>query len=251
MFRKSVAGRTTRALATGALILSLGATTFVGSANAAPLANNEACSAAANVRSDAVHALHDAWKASVGELKALVPDMEKQAMKKELENELKQEIWHELLSAWHDLKSVAMQAKEDIWDIGLGAACHHDDDDKNVTPAQGAATTAADTSALEAKFKAIVDTAIKDMQAVVEAARKSVAEMTAAATTTNGTDVAKNEDSKAEEDEDKDDDDKDDGDKHNSHEMAKVKSINHAKATDLAAKLKSKHTGRRQERERD
>jgi hypothetical protein len=222
MLRMSIAGRTARALAAGALILSLAGTTFVGSANAAPLADQQGCSAAVHARNAAFHALHDAWKASVGDLKSLLTD----------QNKSDKELRHELFGSWRDLKSVAMGAKETIEDVDLGAVCHDEDDDKNVSAAQGAATTT-DVSALEAKFKAIVDQAIKDMQAVVTGARKTVADMTAA------TDVAK--------DEDKDDDDKDDGDKNNSHENSKVKSTNHAKAADLAKMLKSKHNGRHHE----
>jgi hypothetical protein len=239
MFRTSIAGRTTRALATGALILSLGATTFVGSANAAPLANTQACSAAAQARNDAVLALHDAWKASVADLKSLLTDA----------NKGHEELHDALLSAWHDLKSVAMQAREDIHDVGLGVACHHDEDDTNVTPAQGVATTTTDTSALDAKFKAIVDEAIKDMQAVVDGARKAVADLTAATSTTNGTNVVKDEEStKANEDKDKEE--KDDDDKDNSSEKSKATSAHLMKATELAT-LKSKHNRHHSERERD
>ena len=69
MFGTRIANRTARGMAVGALILSLGATTFGGSANAAPLADEtQGCSVAAHARNDAVHLLHTAWKAFDGDL---------------------------------------------------------------------------------------------------------------------------------------------------------------------------------------
>ena len=78
MFGTRIANRTARGMAVGALILSLGATTFAGSANAAPLADEtQDCSAAAHARNDAVHLLHTAWKAFSGDLKDLASDARK------------------------------------------------------------------------------------------------------------------------------------------------------------------------------
>src|ERR1700737_1371125 len=109
MFRMSKGSRTARGLAAAALILSLTATTFDGGANAAPLTNKQECSVASQARSDALTALHTAWKASTSDLKALVSDAPKLRI--------------ELFSAWHDLKNVLIQAKDDLKDLGLGGAC--------------------------------------------------------------------------------------------------------------------------------
>src|SRR5256885_2067675 len=77
MFR-TMADRTTRVFAAGALILSLTATTFAGSANAAPLADDKTdCSTAAHARNDAAQLLHTAWKAFDGDLKDLARDARK------------------------------------------------------------------------------------------------------------------------------------------------------------------------------
>jgi hypothetical protein len=153
MFRMSMPGRTMRAIAAGALTFSLAATTFVGSANAAPLANNEACSAAAQVRTDAVHALHDAWKASTSDLKSASSAS----------------MRHELIGAWRGLKTVILQAIQDLKDLGLTAGC------------AGEGTTPTDTTALDQQVKAIVDKATLDLQAIVTAARTAAADEAAAA----------------------------------------------------------------------
>jgi len=61
MFR-TMSGRATRVFAAGALILSLTATTFVGSAYAAPLADDKTdCSAAAHARNDGHRVVAD-WQ---------------------------------------------------------------------------------------------------------------------------------------------------------------------------------------------
>ena len=149
----TMSSRATRVFAAGALIFSLTATTLVGSANAAPLANTAGCSAASQVRTDAMHALHDAWKASSGDLKAL-------------------KNGHELMSSWRGLKDVLMQAVRDLKDLGLGTQCQ--DENTTTTPATGSVTT-------DQAVKDIVDKAIKDMQAVVDAARKLAADTAATA----------------------------------------------------------------------
>lgn len=218
MFRTLLPGRTSRAIAAGALIFSLAATTFVGSASAAPLANNGACSAASQTRTDAVHALHDAWKASLSELKTLATNGHG--------------LGKEVFTAWRDLKAVLMQSARDLKDLGFGAAC---DDDEDATPPT-------DSSALDVQVKAIVDKAIADMKAVVDAAR-TVAAATPATTpadTTKSADDEKdndedahgakvNKDEQAENDKDANEDQ--DDDKDNSSEESK------AGSTDLAAKM--------------
>jgi len=214
MFRMSKGSRTARGLAAAALILSLTATTFAGGANAAPLTNKQECSVASQARSAAVTALHDAWKASASDLKALVSDAPK--------------LRKELFSAWHDLKDVLMQAKDDLKALGLGAACQDKHDNDDTAPVAVAATTTTDTAALDAKAKAIVDQAIKDMKAVIDAARKAIADLAAATpskdTTTDNTvkgdkQSANTEDNNVNEDvEDKNDDAKD-----NSSEKSKAK----------------------------
>src|SRR5881628_4086629 len=74
MFGTQIANRTARGMAVGALILSFAATTFAGSAYAAPLAEND-CSAAAHARNDAVHFLNKVvWKTFEGDLKDLARD---------------------------------------------------------------------------------------------------------------------------------------------------------------------------------
>ena len=149
----TMSSRATRVFAAGALIFSLTATTLVGSANAAPLANTAGCSAASQVRTDAMHALHDAWKASSGDLKAL-------------------KNGHELMSSWRDIKAVVLQAVRDLKDLGLGSECQ--DENTTTTPVTGSVTT-------DQTVKDIVDKAIKDMQAVVDAARKLAADTAARA----------------------------------------------------------------------
>src|SRR5256885_13597526 len=78
MFGTRIANRTARGMAVGALILSLGVTTFGSGANAAPLADEtQDCSSAAHARNDAVHLLHTAWRAFDGDLKNLARDARK------------------------------------------------------------------------------------------------------------------------------------------------------------------------------
>lgn len=170
MFSMSLGNHAGRGLAAAALILSLTATTFAGSANAAPLANTQACKVASQARNDAMSALRNAWKASSSDLKALSKGTP--------------ELRHELMGAWRDLRSVLMQAVQDLKDLGLGSACQHENEDG--APTMGAAITT-DTTAVDAKVKAIVDQAIKDLQAVVDAARKSAADQTAAGASKDST----------------------------------------------------------------
>jgi len=209
MFRMSTAGRTGRALAAATLILSLSATTFVGSASAAPLAEND-CSAAAHARNDAVHLLHTAWKAFNGDLKDLAHDarmLQHESHKSGMV--LTKDARAEIATAKQDLKDIASQAHEDIQAVvELGTACKDtsDEDNTNSNTNTNTGTTAPsdstapadstgsahtfDTSGLDAKYKDIVDQAIKDMQGVVDGARKALLDMTAVVET-----KATNEDS--------------------------------------------------------
>ena len=214
MFR-TMAGRTTRAFAAGALILSLTATTFAGSANAAPLADDKTdCSTAAHARNDAAQLLHTAWKAFDGDLKSLARDARKLQHETEKESGvLTTDARAVVASAKAELKGIASQAHSDIQAaVDLGTACKDEGDDTTVTPTSttnNTSTTAPsdatapadstdgartfDTSGLDSKYKDIVDQAIKDMQAVVDDARTAVLEMTKAAESkeTTATDVEK------------------------------------------------------------
>jgi len=221
MFR-TMAGRTTRAFAAGALILSLTATTFAGSANAAPLADDKTdCSTAAHARNDATHLLHTAWKAFDGDLKDLARDARKLQHESEKESGvLTTDARAVVASDKAELKGIATQAHSDIQAaVELGAACSDEGDSTTPTTTTTTTTTTNttittsvtapsdstapadttgsartfDTSGLDSKYKDIVDQAIKDMQAVVDDARKAVLDMTKAAesTETTATDVEK------------------------------------------------------------
>jgi hypothetical protein len=202
MFGTQIVNRTARGMAVGALILSFTVTTFAGSAHAAPLAEND-CSAAAHARNDAVHLLHTAWKAFDGDLKDLAKDA------RQLQHEshksgmvLTKDARAEIASAKQDLKEIASQAHEDIQAaVELGSACKDANEDENSTTTTTTTTTtntsttapsdstapadstgsahSFDTSGLHAKYKDIVDQAIKDMQGVVDGARKALLDMTA------------------------------------------------------------------------
>src|SRR5688500_4569966 len=76
MFGTQIVNRTARGMAVGALILSVTAMTFAGSANAAPLAEN-GCSEAAHARNEATHLLNTAWKVFSGDLKDLASEARK------------------------------------------------------------------------------------------------------------------------------------------------------------------------------
>ncbi len=217
MFVTRIANRTARGMAVGALILSLGVTTFAGSANAAPLADDKTdCSAAAHARNDAVHLLHTAWKAFDGDLKDLARDARKLQHESEKESRaLTKDARDVVMSAKAELKGIASQAHSDIQAaVELGTACSDEDDSTTpTTPTTNTTTTNSvtapsdatapadstegahtfDTSGLDKKYKDIVDQAIKDMQAVVDDARKAVLDMTKAAESkeTTATDVEK------------------------------------------------------------
>ena len=201
MFGTRIANRTARGMAVGALILSLGVTTFGGSANAAPLAEND-CSAAAHARNDAVHLLHKAQKVFDGDLKDLAKDvreLQHESRKDKASADLTNDARAEVASAKQELKSIASQAHTDIQSaVELGSACkdEEDEDDTTTTTTTSTSTTAPsdttapadstgsahsfDTSGLDSKYKDIVEQAIKDMQAVVDEATKAVMDMSAA-----------------------------------------------------------------------
>lgn len=207
MFRTSMAGRTARAFAAGALILSLGATTFAGSAYAAPLAQTQDCSAAAHARNDALHLLHTAWKVFNGDLESLARDarnLQHESLKASVV--LTKDARAAIVSAKRELKEIRSQAQEDIQAAAdLGSACKDAEDEKTASTTNANTTTTTttatsttapsdatapadttggahtfDTSGLDKKYKDIVDQAIKDMQAVVDDARKALLDLTAA-----------------------------------------------------------------------
>jgi hypothetical protein len=198
-------------MAVGALILSISATTFGGSANAAPLADEtQDCSAAAHARNDAVHLLHTAWKAFDGDLKDLAKDareLQHESRKDKASADLTKDARAEVASAKQDLKSIASQAHADIQDAAdLGAACN-DVEETTTTTTTTTSTTAPsdatapadstegahtfDTSGLDSKYKDIVDQAITDMQGVVDDATKAVLDLSTAVETTSTADDAK------------------------------------------------------------
>ena len=211
MFRTTMPGRATRVLAAGALIFSLVATTFAGSANAAPLAEDKTdCSTAAHARNDAVHLLHTAWKAFNGDLKDLARDARKLQHESDSEKAgpaLTKDARDVVAKAKAELKDIASKAHSDIQAAAdLGTACADADDTKTTTTNTTTTTTTTtntnsvtapsdstapvdstggartfDTSGLDPKYKDIVDQAIKDMQAVVDDARKAILDLTKAA----------------------------------------------------------------------
>jgi flagellar capping protein FliD len=210
MFGTRIANRTARGMAVGALILSISATTFGGSANAAPLADEtQDCSAAAHARNDAVHLLHTAWKAFDGDLKDLAKDareLQHDSNKDKASADLTKDARAEVASAKQDLKSIASQAHADIQDAAdLGTACKAEEDSTTTTTttsttAPSDATAPADstegahsfdTSGLDSKYKDIVDQAITDMQGVVDDATKAVLDLSTAVETTSTADDTK------------------------------------------------------------
>lgn len=210
MFGTQIVNRTARGMAVGALILSFTVTSFAGSANAAPLAEND-CSVAAHARNDAVHLLHTAWKVFSGDLKDLASDARKlqhESRKDKASAVLTTDARAEVASAKQELKSISSQAHSDIQaEVELGSACKDEEDttttttttttDSTSTTAPSDATAPADstgsahsfdTSGLDSKYQDIVEQAIEDMQAVVDGASKAVGDMAAAAETKETTD---------------------------------------------------------------
>jgi hypothetical protein len=204
MFRTSMGSRTARGLAAAALILSLTATTYAGSANAAPLAEND-CSAAAHARDDAVHLLHKAWRVFDGDLKDLAKDardLQKESRKDKATADLTTDARSVVADAKKELKSISSDAHAAIQaEVELGTACTEEDEDTTTTTTTTTTSTTSttapsdstapadstgsahsfDTSGLDSKYKDIVDQAISDMQGVVDEATKAVMDMTTAA----------------------------------------------------------------------
>lgn len=207
MFGTMIANRTARGMAVGALILSFAATTFGGSAYAAPLADDKTdCSTAAHARNDAVHLLHTAWKAFDGDLKDLARDARQLQHESHKTGDVVLNDARDLVKdAKSELKNIRSQAQEDIQaKVELGTACKDEDEDTtsstdtntttntNTTSANaptdatppadssGSAHTF-DTNGLDDKYKGIVDKAILDMQKVVDDTRNAVTALTTVA----------------------------------------------------------------------
>jgi hypothetical protein len=202
MFSMSMGSRTARGFAAAALILSLTATTFAGSASAARLADEtQDCKADAHARNDAVHLLHKAQKVFDGDLKDLAKDvreLQHESRKDKASADLTNDARAEVASAKQELKSIASQAHTDIQSaVELGSACKDEEDEDDTTTTTTSTSTTApsdttapadstgsahsfDTSGLDSKYKDIVDQAIKDMQAVVDEATKAVMDLSAA-----------------------------------------------------------------------
>jgi hypothetical protein len=202
--------------------------------------------------------LREAWKTSSSDLKTVVKGTPA--------------LRQDLVSAWRDLRSVLMQAAADLKDLGLGSACHHENEDG--APTMGAVATTTDTTALDAQVKAIVDQAIKDLQAIVDAARKTVADQTAATEPKDSTASDEPKDSTdgangdtndkdshdgnqaGDEDTNASNEDKnEDGDNDHSSATSTAKSTNVAKATsvkkstNLRVKTNGNHNGHSHERD--
>jgi len=190
-----------RGIAVGALVLSLSATTFGGAASAAPLADDtKSCSVAAQARNESVHVLHDAWKSFRDQLKDLAHDargLEHEANKAGHEATL--DARAAIASAREELSGIWETAHEDIQGlVDLGAACKDSEADEDsatktttTTTTTTTTSTTLDTSGLDAKYKTVVDQAIKDMQKVVDDLKTVITNMTTAAQTASTADAAK------------------------------------------------------------
>jgi hypothetical protein len=203
MFGTRIANRTARGMAVGALILSISATTFGGSANAAPLADEtQSCSDAAHARNEAVHVLHDAWKGFSSDLRDLAGDARKLQHESEKASAgVATDARSALASAKQDLNGIWSQAHEDLLGAAdLGTACKEEAEDEDTTttttttataPTDSSGSAGTDTTGLETKYKDIVDLAIADMQKVVDDATKAVTDLTTAAESKDATEVTK------------------------------------------------------------
>jgi hypothetical protein len=273
MFSMSLGGRTARGFAAAALILSLTATT-AGSANAAPLANEtQDCSSAAHARNDAVHLLHTAWKAFAGDLKDLARDARKLQHESEKTSVvLTKDARSTVASAKAELKDIVSQAHEDIQAVvDLGTACKDEADDTTSTTTTTTSSVTAptdatapadttgsahtfDTSGLDSKYKGIVDQAIKDMQKVVDDARKALLDMTAVAeskdTTEKDADKVEQEVEKATADRAAAKQDREEVKKADKAKAAKVKATTKSQNSDKGnAKTKAKVRNANEERD--
>ena len=209
MFRTSLGKRTARGMAVGALILSISATTFGGSANAAPSADDtKSCSTLAHERNDAVHTLHAAWKDFRDELKDLARDardLERDARHSKSATEMTGDARKEVADARAQLMEIWTSAHEELQNrVDLGQACKDADteEDEDDTSTSTTTTTTNDTTTttsgtdvstedLVAKYKEVVDQAITDMQKVLDDVTAAVAKMTTAAQSTDDSLAAK------------------------------------------------------------
>jgi hypothetical protein len=219
----SLTDHAARGIAAGALILSLTATSFAGSANAAPLvADSQDCSTLAHERNDAVHLLHTAWTTFRGDLKDLAREARKLDRQSRKDEDKAGESARSIVaSANKELTSIFKTAHSDIQEAtDLGQACKDQDEDEttttktttttNTTTATNTNTNAVaapkdssapgdsstgghtfDTSGLADQYKDIVDKAIKDMQKVVDDATKALADLKVADETSSKTEVEK------------------------------------------------------------
>jgi uncharacterized protein YukE len=128
MFRTSLGKRTARGMAVGALILSISATTFGGSANAAPSADDTtSCSTLAHERNESVHRLHQAAKGFREQLKDLARDareLERDARRTKGATEMTSDARAEVADARARLQEIWTTAHDDIQAlVELGTAC--------------------------------------------------------------------------------------------------------------------------------
>src|SRR5437870_383490 len=127
--------RTRRGMAVGALILSLSATTFGGSANAAPAADQKTdCSTLAHTRNDLVHKLHDSYMGFREQVKVLAHDARELA-RDESHSKSATNVMSELRRALADsrakLQDIWSAAHAKLQDLAdLGQACADADQDK-------------------------------------------------------------------------------------------------------------------------
>src|SRR5256885_8653172 len=224
MFRTTIGRRTARGMAVGALILSISATTFGGSANAAPSADDsKSCSTLAHARNDAVHTLHAAVKDMRDKLKDLARDareVERDARHSKAATEITVDARAEVADARAKLMDIWTTTHEKLQSlVELGQACKDENKDEDTTTSSNTTVnttttvkdedkdedndedkdedkdeqktttsstlTDATTADLVAKYKEVVDQAIKDMQAVLDDVTAAVAKMTTPAQSTD------------------------------------------------------------------
>jgi phage shock protein A len=195
-------------MAVGALILSISATAFGGSANAAPSADDtKSCSTLAHERNDAVHTLHAALNDFRDQLKDLARDareLQRDARHSKPAIELTGDARKEVADARAQLMEIWTSAHEEIQSrVELGQACKDaDTEDEDDTSSSTTTTTTTNTTTttsgtdvstedLVAKYKEVVDQAIKDMQAVLDDVTAAVAKLTTAAQSTDDSLAAK------------------------------------------------------------
>src|SRR3989441_2642900 len=241
MFGMTIGKCTARGMAVGALILSISATTFGGSANAAPAADETtSCSTLAHARNESVHRLHDAWKGFRDQLKDLAHqarELERDSRHSKSATEMTGDARSEVADARVKLQEIWGTAHEKLQSlVELGQACkdtdtedkdettssnttanttaasstkmtedkdedknENNDEDRNEEKDEDSATssktttstttasttTGPSTAELVAKYKEVVDQAIKDMQAVLDDVTAAVAKMTTAPQSTD------------------------------------------------------------------